>query len=103
MSAPNGRFHEIVNAMREQLGEAADPSIYDDLTSAYTEVFSGYTESVRERDDKIATLESKVGALKSQNFDLLMKVDTGSNSPEDQTTEVETEPTIDTLFVKKTR
>jgi hypothetical protein len=44
-----------------------------------------------------------LGTLKSQNFDLLMKVGTGDNTSEDQTTEVETEPTIDTLFIKKKR
>jgi hypothetical protein len=98
-----GKFHEMVNGMKESIEEGTDASIYDDLTAEYDSTFESYTESVRERDERIAALESKVGALKSQNFDLLMKVDTGNNSPEDQTTEVETEPTIDTLFIKKKR
>lgn len=97
------RFHDLVNQMREQLPEDADASIYDDLTAEYNNTYENYTESVRTRDDTIADLQSKVGALKSQNFDLLMKVDTGNNTPEDQHKEEDSEPTIETLFVKKTR
>jgi hypothetical protein len=101
MTTPNGRFHEIVEAIKNPSEEGIDPSIYDDLTAEYASTFESYTESVRARDDRIAELESKVGTLKSQNFDLLMKVDTGASTPEDQTNEVESTPTIETLFTKK--
>lgn len=101
MTAPHGRFHEIVNAIKEPGEEGIDPSIYDDLTAEYTSTFENYTESVRKRDEEIAALKSTVGSLKSQNFDLLMRVDTGASTSEDQTIEDESTPTIETLFVKR--
>lgn len=101
MTTPNDRFNELMSAIREPGEEGVNPSIYDDLTAVFTGTFENYTESVRTRDEKIAELEGKVGTLKSQNFDLLMKVGTGDNTPEDESKEVVSEPTIDTLFVKR--
>jgi hypothetical protein len=97
------RFHDLVNSIKEPGEDGVEPSIYDDLTTEYESVIENSTASVRMRDDKIAELTGQLGTLKSQNFDLLMKVGTGDNTSEDQTTEVETEPTIDTLFIKKKR
>lgn len=72
------RFDELMNAIRNPGDDGVPDTIYDDLTAEYNTVFEGYTENSKEKDEQIAHLNGEVSRLKSANYDLLTKVQSGS-------------------------
>lgn len=97
------RFDELMNAIRNPGDDGVPDTIYDDLTAEYNTAFEGYTENSREKDETIAHLNGEVSRLKSANYDLLTKVQTGSpiDSSDVGDNGDDEVPTIESLFKRK--
>jgi hypothetical protein len=77
-------FHELINTLREPGEDGPPPSIYDDLTQAYSstaQLAEGASAKATELQTRIQEYESEISRLKSTNYDLLMSSQ-GDNSGE---------------------
>lgn len=96
---------EIIEMLKNPPETGLDETIYDNLNDTYRNDLSIRDAKVQELETQIAERDAVIASLKSQNYDLVMKVDAGKSSDSDADpdpdVESDSEPDdgdIDSLF-----
>ena len=84
-------FAELLALLQNPGEDGLPPTIYDDLSGAYTNDMSTRDAKIQVTSDDLAAAQAEILALKAMNYDLLMAAgidnsgDTGEDVTEDET------------------
>lgn len=77
----NDEIENIINTMREKLGEETSATIADDLASLMTST-NNYVQEINQKNDQIKNLEKDKNTLITANGNLLKQIPMGIEETE---------------------
>lgn len=80
-------FAELLAALQNPGEEGLSPTIYDDLSAAYTNDTSTRDAKIEVQGNDLAAAQAEILALKAMNYDLLMAagIDNSADTGDDET------------------